>query len=232
MKKIYAKIKEYNDSQKDIFKIDRRKIDLEEFLNDILNYFEIKDNFKNRYDKAFSYPNKEKYIKQKDEILNYIIFFLDQIKPFLSLAYELSWSGDINNALKERKLTEEGIFNMLDNFANLYRHGRKPIFNPNERKEFQKFKEKYSNVIDYCKEIESYDGKTKGSIRDFANAIKKYGLTKESISRYLLELTPYLKNCSRATKYRFDKDLIFIENTKYWVEKAGNDFDFYKKALK
>lgn len=232
LKKIFDEIDVYNNSLKDIWKIDRRIIDLEEFLEDILDYFEVKDNFKEKYHEEFQYPHKdEDFFKQKNDMLNYIMFFLRHVKPFLLLAYKLSWNRNIENAMKGGKLSEEAIENMLYNFVNIYRHGRKPVYYPNDHEEFQEFKKKFNNVIDYYKEVDSFDGKTTGSIRDHARAMKKHGLTKKILSDYLFRMKSFIKNCSRATKYRFDKDVLLVEKSKWDIKNTLERFDFYESVL-
>lgn len=232
IKKLFEEIKNYNSSLEGTWKIDSRKIDLEEFLDDILEYFEINGEFKDRLDEEFDYPNNKDYHGQKNAHLNYIIWFLHHVKPFLLLSYKLAWNRDIEKALKESKLSEEAIENMLYNFVNIYRHGRNPIYYPGVYEEFQEFKKEFKNVIEYYKEIENFDGKTTGSIRDFAKAIKKYGLTKQILSNYLFKMKRFEKDCSRATKYRFDKDVILVEDSKYTIKDALEKFDFYEGALK
>ena len=151
------------------------------------------------------------------------------VKPFLYLAYKLAWDRDVSNALKNGKLSEESIWRMLYNFVNIHRHGRRPIFYPGEREEFQEFKEDFKNIIDYCREVDRFDGKTSGSIRDHGNALKENKLTKQQLREYLLKFEGFEKNCSQATKYRFDRDLIFLEKSKWTVKSTLKDFDFYEK---
>ena len=147
-------------------------------------------------------------------------------------AVKLAYNSTISEAFKENRINEGSLVNMLENFFNLNRTGRKRVFYTWEKEKFIEFKKKYKSIIDYYHETESWTNiKNKGSILDYAKAIKKYNLIKENLMLYLLDVNHWIRECSKATKYRFDKDLFIIKDIKYTVKKTSEDYDFLLKCL-
>ena len=236
IKKIIKEIKKEEKSRVDTYgeymSSTRRLISLDEFQEDIIKYFKLDEILKDQDDDDFSYPNEHNYLRQKHPNLNYIIELLDWIKPYIMLSIKLSYLG-LDKEIKRANLSEDSIVNILDNFVRLRRTGRSRVFYKWEKKEFLEFKEKYSNIIEFHKEIKSWErNDKKGSMVDYGRAIKKYNLLKEGVNRYLLEINHWTRDCGRSTKYRFDKDIFLIEDSKYNIEYILKDYDFLLKCLK
>jgi len=230
--KIVERIRKYDDKQKEISKINRWSSDLSMFLEFIIDYFELNNDLKDNLHDDFDYPNEHKYLRQKSEGLNYIEFLLRQIKPFIPLAYELSQSYTISKKFRKGEIKEESIKNMISNFIELKRTGRKRIFYPHEKEEFEKFKQKYRNILEFYKLINSFDGKTTGSILDHGRAIRKFNIEKGELREYLLKSKHWMRNCSKATMYRFDKDLIIIKKSRWDIKHTLENYDFWLKYIK
>ncbi|GAJ22357.1 unnamed protein product, partial [marine sediment metagenome] len=163
--KIVKIIEKVDERSTDLTKISLWHMNLEDFFRFILKYFELEKVLKDKFDEEFQYPNDYLYYQQEHKFLNYIEYLLIQIKPFLLLAYKLNELKDVSEIFKENNINEDSIVNMLDNFITLHRTGRPRKFYPLDSEDFQKFKEKYENVIEYLKEVKSEKVK---SMRDFA----------------------------------------------------------------
>jgi len=181
----------------DFWSMKKRLHDLEEFYDFIFQYFELDKLLQDR-----DYEHKRDFYKQKHEVLNYFELLLTEIKPYLFLALEMSNNGDIDKKFKKKEIKENSIVNMIENFIRLRRTGRNRIYYPHEREEFEKFKEKYSNIVEFLKHIDSFDGKTTGSILDHGKAIIEFKIDKKQLREYQLQLNHWVRDCSRATKYR------------------------------
>ncbi len=232
IKPIIRKIKKYDEKQQKNFRISSWYGDLSHFIDFIIDYFDLNKVIKDKMHEDFDYPNEDNYLNQKSEELHYIEHLLREIKPFLSLVYEFSRDYDINKKFKAKKIKEKSIVNMVRNFIDLNRTGRKRIYNEWEKEEFNKFKEKYKNIFNYYNMINSFDGKTIGSIIDHANALKQFNIEKEQLRRYLLESKSWIKDCSKATMYRFDRDLITVKESRFFIKDALKNYDFWLKCLK
>jgi hypothetical protein len=233
LENVISEIEKINEEYKKmnpIYAIDRRIIDLEEFLRNILNYFKIAI----RDADDFEYGKAHEFFYQKDVKFNYVEFLLQEIQPYLSLALKMSQDVDIRKALEENRISEEGMIKMIRNFIGLYRTGRKRRI-PLTSSTFlalAKLKEKYPNILEYLREIKERGSKVK-SMKDFANAIKKHDITRESLSKYKYfyksYLKPFISRCSRATLYRANKDLYFVKNSYFYVKDALTNYEFYQK---
>lgn len=201
---------------------------LEGFIALLKEYFELE----NIESDSFKFDSSYDYARQKEAKLTYLRVLLNDIKPFLLFAVKLAYNSTISEAFKENRINEGSLVNMLENFFNLNRTGRKRVFYTWEKEKFIEFKKKYKSIIDYYHETESWTNiKNKGSILDYAKAIKKYNLIKENLMLYLLDVNHWIRECSKATKYRFDKDLFIIKDIKYTVKKTSEDYDFLLKCL-
>ncbi len=228
---IIKRIEKEDQELEDIFKISHWSGDLEHFFDFILEYFEVDKVLEDKNDGKYDFPNGYLYYRQEHKSFNYIEYFLRQIKPFLLLAYKLTKVYKLPENLKENKINEDSIVNMVDNFIRLNRTGRPRKFYPKTQEEFKKFKKKYQNIIDFLREINSAKVK---SLLDYANAIKKCKISKKQLNSYRFEFYYWkmnYKEWSRATLYRFDKDLIFLGSNYYWVKETLRKYDFYQKIL-
>ncbi|MFO7795323.1 MAG: hypothetical protein R6W84_04170 [Promethearchaeia archaeon] len=231
IEKVIEEIKNYNNSLEGVWKLNRRMRNIEEFIDFILDYFEMKE-IKDRFHDDFLYPNeRESYYRQKSENFNYIEHFLRHIKPFLLLAYRLSWNEDICKSLEEKNLTEESIENMIYNFTNLERTGRPRKFYEFELEAFQNFKKKYEKLKDFYEDKEEQERK---SLMDYAKAIKKYNITKTYLHEFRIEFRHFkrkIDKCSQSTLYRYDKDLILFEKISYLVELLLDDYQHFEYII-
>ena len=229
--KIIKRIEKEDKELEEIFKISRWSGDLEGFFNFILEFFELDKVLEDKHDEKYDYPNGYLYYRQEHKSLNYIEYFLRNIKPFLLLAYKLTKVYGLPENLKESKIKEDSIVNMVDNFIRLRRSGRPRKFYPEGQENFKKFKKKYKNIIDFLQKLKSDNVKSR---LDYANTIKKYKISKEQLNSYRLEFN-YWKKCyrgwNRATLYRFDKDLIFLGRNYFWVKDTLRKYDFYQQIL-
>lgn len=204
----------------EIWSFSHREIDLEEFLQFILKYFELDSVIKDKW--SFEYPNEREYMRQEHKNLNYVQHFLYMIKPMLLLAYRLSELNDTSEMFEKGKISEDAIVNMIDNFLRLDRTGRPRKFYPSTLEEFKKFKQKYQNLIDFFNELKKAHIK---SIKDYAETIMKFNITLTQLREYKLDyelkFKRYVDECSEKTLYRYDKTFIFIRktiNTVEWLE--------------
>ncbi len=211
------------------FSVTSRKKSLEEFFEFLFDYFELDAFFKEKRD--YNFDQELMFYDQKHESLNYLEELLRDIKPFLTLCVKMKRNIDIRKSIEKRTIKEDSIVNMVDNFLRINRTGRKSVFNTYNKKQFLKFKEKFNNIIEYCRKVESFDGKSMGSIIDFASAIREFNISEDSLIEYLSDFKIFEKNCSTATKYRFDKDLVFLEKAKGWIRNAIENYEFYGKEL-
>lgn len=206
--------------------------DLEEFFDFIFKYFELDKVLKNKNDDVFDYSNESDYFKQKHKNLIYFRELLYNIKPYLLFALKCSSLLDIDENFK-KGVKEGSLVNMIENFFRLRRTGRKRVFHEYEKEEFLKFKREYLNIIEFYKEIDSWKrNDKKGSMVDYGRAIKKHNLLKEKLGLYLIQSNHWIRDCGRSTKYRFDKDILLIEDSKYNTEYVLKDYDFLLKCLK
>jgi len=213
------------------FKISKWHGDLEHFINFILEYFELDKVLEDKHNEKYDYPKEYLYYGQEHKLLNYVEYFLREIKPFLPLAYKLSRIYDLPNKLEENSLNEDSMVNMIDNFTRLRRTGRPKKFYPEAQKDFIKFKKEYQNIIDFLQEVRSHSVK---SLIDYATAIEKHKISKEQLKNYLFLFYHWrrkYKEWSRATLYRFDKDLIFLGKYYFYVKDAYKKYDFYQEIL-
>lgn len=202
---------------------------LEEFIEYIIEYFELNDFERDRY----KFDNNLDYFSQENKNVRFIIQLLEDIKPFLLFAVKCSYISDINDNFVQSKVNEDSFVNMLDNFFRLNRTGRNRVYYEFERDRFLEFKKRFSHILDYYREIRSWGkDEKKGSILDFAKAMQKYNISNEDIRDFLIQVKIWIRDCSRATKYRFDKDLLLLEECKYYVEDLDKNKDFYLKCLK
>ena len=214
-----------------IWSLAYREIDLEEFLQFILKYFELDSLFKEKWD--FEYPNEREYMRQEHKYLNYVQHFLYMIKPMLLLAYKLSELNDTSEMFKKGKISEDAIVNMIDNFLMLNRTGRPRKFSPYTLEKFNKFKQKYQKLIDFFKELKKPQIK---SIKDYAETIMKFNVSLEQLKEYRfdynMKFKQYVDRCSKKTLYRYDKDFIFIQNTIYTIIGLEHQWSVYSHVDK
>lgn len=217
-------VENYNQKLKSFVKITRRKKDLEEFINFILDFFEIE------VERYIEFGPRNQYFQQKRDKFALIEHAMRHLKPFLSLAYRLAWNEDICKAMREGELTEDSIENMLYNFTRLDRTGRPKKFSDFEIEDFQKLKKKYGNLKKFY-EIE----KELISIRDYANAIKENQVRREELIQFRNEFKYFnrkIHKCCKSTLYRYDKDLILFQKIYYFTRLILDHFDLYESVNK
>ncbi|MFX1259483.1 MAG: hypothetical protein ACFFAN_16640 [Promethearchaeota archaeon] len=193
------------------------------FIEFLIEYFEFSE-----IQESTDFSSRA-FLFQESSELNYIMYLLKEIKKFVPLIFKISQDFWLVDKIKKSNLKDESIINMIENFVSLERTGRKRKFYNFEVREFQDFKEKNQNIIEYGKEIESWK---QGSILDFAKAISKFNLKKEELRDYINKfnfLEQRTKEWSRATKYRFDSEFPRMLNTFNWIKDAFDKFDFYKE---
>jgi len=215
----------------EIYSLTIRKIDLEEFLQFIIKYFDLDSVIKEKW--SFEYPNEDEYMRQKHEYLNYVQHLLDRIKPMLLLAYKLSELSNTSEMFEKGKISEGAIVNMIDNFLNLNRSGRPSKFYPSTLEEFKKFKQEYKNLIDFFHCLKKPQVK---SIHDYAQTIMKFNISLTRLRKYKLDyelnFKQYVVQCSEKTLYRYDKDFIFIKKTILTVEWLEHQWSIYSNVDK
>ena len=215
----------------EIFSLSLREIDLEEFLQFIIKYFELDSVIKEKG--SFEYPNEDEYMRQEHKYLNYVQYLLDMIKPMLLLAYKLSELSNTSEMFEKGKISEDAVVNMLDNFLNLYRSGRPRKMYPRTLEEFKKFKQEYQNLIDFFNGLNKPQVK---SINDYAHTIMKFNISLKQLRKYKLDyelnFKQYVDKCSEKTLYRYDKDFIFIKNTILTVEWLEHQWSIYSNVDK
>ena len=215
-----------------IWSLEKSYVDLEIFFSEIIQFFELDKNIKDELD--YDYSHRLEYKRQKHKYFSYIPYLLREIKPYLLLAYKLSQVKDIDDKFKNREIKEDSIVNMIENFIRLKRTGRNRKISESFLKDFRIFKRENQNLVEYYKEIETFDGIKTGSMRDYAHTIKKHNLSKEKLSKFINIWRYYrgiIRGCSRATLYRYDKDFILFKKMYYDVKHAYEKFDFYQKIL-
>ena len=215
----------------EIWSLSSREIDLDEFLQFILKYFELDSIIEDKW--SFEYPNEREYMRQKHKHLNYVRYFLTTIKPMLLLAYKLSELSNTSEMFEKEKISEDAIVNMIDNFLNLHRSGRPRKIYPSTLEEFKKFKQKYQNLIDFFREL----GKSQiKSINDYAHTIMEFKISLQDLKKYQneykMEFKSYVDKCSKKTLYRYDKDFIFVKNSIYTVEWLERQWSLYSHVDK
>jgi len=215
----------------EIWSFSRREIDLEEFLQFMLKYFELDSIIEDKW--SFDYPNEHEYMRQKHKHLNYVQHFLTTIKPMLLLAYRLSELNDTSEMFEKGKISEAAIVNMVENFLRLNRTGRPRKIYPRTLEEFKKFKQKYQNLFDFFNELKKPHVK---SINDYAHTIMEFNISLQDLknyqSEYKMEFEYYVNKCSKKTLYRYDKDFIFVKNTIYTVEWLERQWSLYSHVDK
>lgn len=223
--------KSRNKDHGEIWSLSHREIDLEEFLQFILKYFELDSIIKDKW--SFDYPNEHEYMRQKHKHLNYVRHLLYEIKPMLLLAYKLSELSNTSEMFEKEKISEDAIVNMIDNFLNLHRSGRPRKFYPSTIEEFKKFKLEYQNLIEFFKALKKPHIK---SIKDYAHTIMEFNISlldlKNYQREYKMEFKSYVDKCSKKTLYRYDKDFIFVKNTIYTVEWLVRQWSLYSHVDK
>lgn len=211
----------------------QKNITAQDFLDDLIDFFELSD-IRKMYDsdskEEFSItPNN--YISQQSKELLYIQYILEKIKPFIPLAFKMSQKYMLEEKIKEINLSDDSIINIINNFLSLKRTGRKEVFSKREKKEFEEFKEKYSKIIKYYIKTKAFDGIDSGSILDHAKTLKEYDITKKQLQSYLNDFRYFKRDCSKATKYRFDRHYVFIEKSIFSIKYSLKNYDFWLKSL-
>lgn len=235
MNELFEIIKEKDESfiknHGGIWSISRREIDLEAFLDFVIEYFELESVIKDKW--AFDFPNEGDFMRQKHKYLNYVRYLLDTIKPMLLLAFKLSELKDTSEMFETNKITEDAIVNMIDNFLNLNRSGRNRKIPPHTLENFKKFKEEFGTIISFFKELKRPKVK---SIKDYIEVIKEFNITLTQLRNYKrnydLKFKRYIANSSKKTLYRYDKDLIFVEKTIVTMKWLETQWSLYKRVDK
>jgi hypothetical protein len=188
---------------------------LSDLYRTILEYFDLKEPLLRKNDIKYL---DEKYPSElKDEKVALVIHLLDDLKPILEFAYDLSESYEVLDAIKGGDIKANTVIGMIKNFLELNRSGRKKKFDTYFLEDFKQFREKNSEIFEFLKKD------------DNEKIPEKYDIDKQDLIRFLEKYRFYYKNkidsAGRSTLYRYDKDMYFlrenIHKIEYIVEKMN-----------
>jgi hypothetical protein len=148
--------------------------------------------------------------------------------PFLELAADLADDYYFNAQYhsKKRKLTDQAIVKIIQNFEDINRTGRKRIVNTYDLEDWNEFAQKHGKVIKFGDLAKS---KLK-SMNDFKRALEAIGVSKAELENCLRDFTNkfgHLK-CSKCTLYRRGlTELVRFRKIIYVIECALQNYDSY-----
>lgn len=181
---------------------------LSDLYRTILEYFDLKEPLLRKNNIKYldeKYPSEVKHEK-----VALVIHLLDDLKPILRFAYELSESYEVLDAIKEGEIESDTVIGMIKNFLELNRSGRKKKFDKYFLEEFKQFRKKNSGIFEFLKKD------------DVEKIPEKYNIDKQDLIHFLEKYRFYYKkkidSAGRSTLYRYDKDMYFLRENIHKIE--------------
>lgn len=203
------------------------------FIQFMIKYVDI-EFLNKKYEENDEILSRNFLFYTQSEELNYLKYIFKEIKRFIPLIFKLSQDFWLVDKLEKSNLTDDSIIKMIENFVSLERTGRKRLFNKYDQQAFQEIKEKYQKILDLYEETKKWDGETKGSILDYAKALKDHNISKKVLLQSMDDFDfwdRHTSKWSKRSKYRFDKDIFKINDLKHFADDIFGNYDFFMSCL-
>ncbi len=202
------------------------KEDVNSLIEFVFNFIGIEYKNCSQYDSIYNFLN-ESY----NEIYQFRNI-LEKIADYIPLAFKIAnfYESREGTFKKERKMSDQAILNMIENFEEIHRSGRKPKLNIlYYKRALEDFKKKYSSILEYYEKIKNKEIK---SIRDFSNILQKMKIPITEFRYYITDYNLFLKDAietySERSLYRHKlTELKEIQKSIFWIEKTVKNYKLY-----